>query len=132
MRLINLHPNRGGTLALGVLPFIILLVAYLLGSNARLAENADDKLLPAPSTLVATLHSYAMEEDQRSGAVLWWLDTFASLRRIGIALGISAAIGLSVGLAIGAVPVVRALFAPFVTVLSMIPPLAVVHRHGTR
>jgi NitT/TauT family transport system permease protein len=124
-RLVNLHPNRGGAVFLAALPFLLLIAAYLLGSNARLEANPDDKLLPAMSTLVDTVHSYAFEEDKRSGEVLLWLDTWASLRRILIALGISAAIGLTVGLAIGAIPYVRALAAPFVAAVSMIPPLAI-------
>jgi NitT/TauT family transport system permease protein len=124
-RLINLQPGRGGTLALGVLPFLILIASYLLGSSARLAENAEDKLLPAPSSFVDTIRSYAFEEDVRSGRVLWWLDTAASLKRLAIALAISAALGLAFGLAIGAVPYVRATLGPFVAALSMIPPLAI-------
>ena len=124
-RLINVRPRPGGALALGVLPFLLLLFAYLLGSNARLADNPDDKLLPAPSSLAETVRSYAFDEDRRSGQVLWWLDTWASLKRISIALGISAAFGLAGGLAIGAVPYVRAMFAPFIAALSMIPPLAI-------
>jgi len=125
MRLINLHPSRSGALALGLLPFLILLFAYVLGSNARLADNPDDKLLPAGKTLVASIRSYALEEDRRSGDVLLWADTAASMQRILLALGISAAIGMSIGLAIGAVPYVRSVLAPFVAAISMIPPLAV-------
>lgn len=124
-RLVNLQPNRGGTLALGVLPFLILIAAYLLGSNARLAVNPDDKLLPAFSTLTETVHDYAFEEDTRSGQVLLWVDTGASLKRLFIALAISAMIGLAAGLTIGSIPYVRALMAPFVAVVSMIPPLAI-------
>ncbi|MFL6619356.1 MAG: ABC transporter permease, partial [Povalibacter sp.] len=103
-RLVNLHPNRGAAVFLAALPFLILIAAYLLGSNARLEANAGDKLLPSFSTLADTIHTYAFEEDKRSGEVLLWLDTWASLKRILIALGVSAAIGLSVGLAIGAIP----------------------------
>src|SRR3990170_8770964 len=108
-RLVNLHPTRGGALALGALPFLILIAAYLFGSAARLAENPDDKLLPAPSAFVDTLRSYAFEEDRRSGEVLWWLDTAASLKRLLAALAISAFIGIVAGLAIGAVPYIRSL-----------------------
>lgn len=124
-RLVNLHPNRGGTVFLAVLPFLLLVVAYLLGSNARLEANPDDKLLPSVSTLIDTIHAYAFEEDKRSGEVLLWLDTWASLKRILTALAISAGLGLGTGLAIGAIPYVRALAAPFVAALSMIPPLAI-------
>jgi NitT/TauT family transport system permease protein len=125
MRLVNLHPRRGGAIALAVLPFIVLMAAYLLGSNARLAANPEDKLLPSPATLLESIRGYAFEEDVRSGEVLLWLDTQASLKRLAIALSISAAIGIACGLAIGAIPYLRALFASFVTAVSMIPPLAV-------
>jgi NitT/TauT family transport system permease protein len=124
-RLVNLQPNKRSAIALGVLPFIILAISYVLGSNARLHENPDDKLLPAPSTLVETLNRYALEEDRRSGQRLWWNDTWASMQRLLSALAISAAIGLSFGLTIGAVPYVRSLLAPFVAAVSMIPPLAI-------
>ncbi|MGE0113460.1 MAG: ABC transporter permease [Steroidobacteraceae bacterium] len=124
-RLINLHPRRGSALALGVLPFILLFLAYLFSSSLRLAENADDKLLPALSSILGTVRQYAFEEDARSGRVLLWLDTFASLKRIGMALGISAAVALLVGLAIGIIPLLRATFGSFITVISMIPPLAI-------
>jgi len=124
-RLINLHPRRSSALALSALPFILLVLAYLFGSHLRLAENPDDKLLPALGDLYDTIKQYAFDEDLRSGAVLLWLDTFASLKRIGIALGISAVTALIVGLAIGIVPLLRATFGTFITVISMIPPLAV-------
>jgi len=124
-RLVNLRPNRGGALALGVLPFLLLLAAYLLGSNARLADNPDDKLLPSMSSIGTTLHQYALEEDRRSGDVLLLVDTIASLKRIGLALAISAAIGVTFGLAVGAIPYLRAILAPFIGAIAMIPPLAI-------
>jgi len=125
VRLVNRHPTRGPAVALGLLPFILLVFAYLVASHVRQAANPNDKLLPTPATLAATLHSYAAEEDVRSGEILFWLDTVASLERLFTALLLSASIGLALGLAIGAVPLVRAVLAPFVAALSMIPPLAV-------
>jgi NitT/TauT family transport system permease protein len=125
MRVVNRHPGRGAGWLLGVAPFIALLCAYLIGSHIRTAENPDDKLLPTPATIASTLHSYVAEEDVRSGEILFWVDTVASLKRIAIALTLSASIGLIVGLAIGAVPVVRAMLAPFVGAVAMIPPLAI-------
>jgi len=124
-RLINLHPNRGASALLCALPFILVIMAYLVSSNARLAENPGDKLLPAPATIAATLHSYAFEEDERSGDYLFWDDTWASLKRLGLALTISASAGLLLGLAIGVLPYLRATLAPFVAAISLIPPLAV-------
>jgi NitT/TauT family transport system permease protein len=67
----------------------------------------------------------AFEEDRRSGDVLLWLDTGASLQRLAIALAISATIGLLIGIAIGLIPYMRATFASLVAALAMIPPLAI-------
>jgi len=125
MRLVNFHPSSRSALALGALPFLILVLAYLLGSNLRLAANADEKLLPAPSSIASSIKEYATQEDARSGEVLLWFDTFASLKRIGAALAISAAIGLVLGIVIGTLPVLSATLGGFVTIVSMIPPLAV-------
>jgi len=110
---------------LSLLPFILVVCAYLFYSHARLAENPGDKLLPAPSTIASTIHQYAFEEDERSGDVLWWTDTWASLKRLLAALAISACMGLSFGLAIGVLPYLRATIAPFVAAISLIPPLAI-------
>jgi NitT/TauT family transport system permease protein len=82
-------------------------------------------LLPAFATLGASIHQLAFEEDQRSGDVLLWLDTGASLQRLGLALALSSMIGLTLGIALGVIPFVRATLASLVAVLSMIPPLAV-------
>jgi NitT/TauT family transport system permease protein len=124
-RLINQRPGRGGTVVLSSLPFILIVCAYLFYSHARLQENPGDKLLPAPATIAATIHQYALEEDERSGDYLWWTDTLASLVRLLTALAISAAAGLLLGLAIGVIPYLRATLAPFVAAVSLIPPLAI-------
>jgi NitT/TauT family transport system permease protein len=124
-RLINQRPGRGGAILLSLMPFILVICAYLFFSHARLAQNPGDKLLPAPSTIGSTIHRYAFEEDERSGDILWWTDTWASLERLLAALTISACIGLSFGLAIGVLPYLRATVAPFVAAISLIPPLAI-------
>jgi NitT/TauT family transport system permease protein len=124
-RLINQQPGRGGALLLSALPFILAVAAYLYCSNARLAENPGDKLLPAPATIAATIHQFALEEDERSGEYLLWNDTRASLERLLTALAISAFIGVTLGVAIGILPYVRHTLAPFVAAVSLIPPLAI-------
>jgi NitT/TauT family transport system permease protein len=124
-RLINQRPGRGGAILLSLMPFILVICAYLFFSHARLAENPGDKLLPAPSTIGSTIHRYAFEVDERSGDILWWTDTWASLERLLAALTISACIGLSFGLAIGVLPYLRVTVAPFVAAISLIPPLAI-------
>jgi NitT/TauT family transport system permease protein len=124
-RLLNQRPGRGGALLLSMMPFILVVCAYLYYSHARLLLNPGDKLLPAPATIAATMHQYAFEEDERSGDRLLWTDTKASLMRLLTALAISAAAGLGLGLAIGVLPYLRATVAPFVAAVSLIPPLAV-------
>ncbi len=124
-RLFNRQPGRALSITLAALPFVLLIAAYLWGSQARLALNPDDKLLPAPASFVAAIHDYAFAEDPRSGDVLLWTDTGASLMRLGIALAVSAALGLSLGVALGVLPYVRAAVAPLLATVAMIPPLAV-------
>src|ERR1700682_3620931 len=124
-RLINQQHGRAGTLLLSAMPFILVIAAYLYYSNARLAENPGDKLLPAPATIAATIHRLAFEEDERSGEYLLWNDTRASLQRLLTALAISALIGVSLGVAIGVLPYLRVTLAPFVAAVSLIPPLAI-------
>jgi NitT/TauT family transport system permease protein len=108
-----------------MLPFILVICAYLFYSHARLTNNPGDKLLPAPSTIASTMHRYVFEEDERSGDRLFWTDTRASLQRLLIGLAISAVFGLCLGLAIGVVPYLRATISPFVAAVSLIPPLAI-------
>ncbi len=124
MRLINVKPSRPLAVFLMLLPFVAVFVAYAIGSETRLAANPSDKLLPAPSTVWETAVRLTTEPDRRSGRILFWHDTWASLQRLALGVGISAFIGLIFGLAIGLLPLIRSLLAQFVAVLSMIPPLA--------
>jgi NitT/TauT family transport system permease protein len=125
MRLINRHPDRGGRLLLILLPFALLLFAYFTGSAARLAENPNDKLLPGAAQMVDAVQRLAFTEDKRSGGYLFWQDTASSLGRLGLGIGIAALSGLCLGIAAGTLPLLRAPLSPLLTVLSMIPPLAI-------
>lgn len=124
-RLINQRPSERVGLVLAALPFVLLVLVYLTASNARLAENPKDKLLPAPSSFVTAMQSMAFEPDQRSGNYLFWADTAASLRRLALGAGLATLIGLSMGLAVGLFPYAGRTLDPFVAVLCMIPPFAV-------
>jgi NitT/TauT family transport system permease protein len=124
MRWINLKPSRGAQLCLVLLPFVILFAAYCFGSVTRLAANPNDKLLPGLAGFVDAIQRMAFVPDPRSGDILLWSDTKASLFRIFAGVGISTLMALVVGLAIGMLPYVRSLLAPFVAVISMVPPLA--------
>ncbi|SPJ24085.1 ABC transporter permease [Palleronia abyssalis] len=124
MRLINRRPARPTAVLLAALPFVAVMVAYWVGSEIRLAANPADKLLPAPETVATTARRLFTEGDRRSGEILLWSDTWASLRRLGIGVGIAAALSTIIGVAIGMLPYARRTLSDFVAVLSMVPPLA--------
>ncbi|MFN8640208.1 MAG: ABC transporter permease subunit [Candidatus Binatia bacterium] len=123
-RLINRRLSRLGLVTLGLAPFLLLLALYAGGSAARRAENADDKLLPGAAAFAAAVQRMAIEPDARTGQVLLWADTAASLRRLGIGLLVATALGLIVGVATGLIPYVRAGLSPLVAIASMVPPMA--------
>lgn len=125
MRLINQRPGVALSAALTALPFLLVFLAYAIGSEIRLAENPADKLLPAPSKIAETAQRLFTEPDRRSEKILLWHDTGASLARLAAGVSIAAGLATVFGLLIGLLPHVRAALAGFVAVVSMIPPLAV-------
>lgn len=124
-RIINWQPSRAGAILLGVVPFILLVVLYLIFSDLRLAANPNDKLLPSPARIWDTVLRLAVEEDRRSGAILLWRDTGASLIRLFVGLGAATLAGLCVGIATGLIPYMRSTFGPLIAIVSMVPPMAV-------
>jgi NitT/TauT family transport system permease protein len=124
MRLINRRPNTGAARILAALPFALVIAAYLIGSAVRRAENPADKLLPSVASIVDAIDRMAFQIDQRTGDVLMWVDTTASLSRIVIALAIATIVSLVLSIVIGLLPYFRSLFGNFVAVASMVPPLA--------
>lgn len=124
MRFINRVPGPALRRVLGVLPFLLVAALYLAGSEARLAANPDDKLLPAPSTMSDSMARMAFEPDRRKGTYLLWADTASSLRRLALGVAIAATLGLVVGLLSGALPLVSAGVSPLLTTLSLVPTLA--------
>ena len=124
MRAINLKPSMTWRIALASLPFLLLLLAYIIGSEARLAANPNDKLLPSFKSMGEALAQYALHADPRTGVYLMWSDTLASLSRLLSALAISTAIALVAGVVVGLLPIAGASFGPVIAVASMVPPLA--------
>jgi len=110
---------------LATLPFLLLAAAYLAASDARLAANPNDKLLPSLASFADAIERLAFVPDPRKGTYILWDDTFASLLRLGLGLAAATGIGLVAGVAIGLLPLARSTFAPVVAVLSVVPPLAV-------
>jgi len=124
-RLLNARPRGGGQALLGLLPILGLILLYLLVASARHAENPRDKITPIPSAMAAAVQIMAFEADPRTGEVPMVADTKASLRRLGIAIGLSAITTLVLGLMIGLLPYVRAGLGPLVATISVIPPIAI-------
>ena len=124
-RIINRHPGRGGTLFWGAAPFLLAIIVYAVFSALRLAENPGDKLLPGLNAFGAAIHRMAIAEDPRTGEILLWADTLSSLRRLGIGLAAATALGLLFGIGTGLIPYIRAGLSPFIAIVSMIPPMAV-------
>ncbi|HEX8588598.1 ABC transporter permease [Pseudomonas sp.] len=125
MRLINRRPDRASRLILVLLPFALLLFAYFTGSATRLTENPNDKLLPSAVQMADAIKRVAFVPDQRTGEYILWQDTGASLQRLAIGLAISAVVGLCLGIASGVLPLFSAPLSPLLTVVSMVPPLAI-------
>ncbi|MBW4331819.1 ABC transporter permease [Stakelama sp. CBK3Z-3] len=124
MRLVNIRPGRATSLVLGILPVAALVFVYVLASASRHAINPGDRILPTPAAMVSAMHTLMFVPDPMTGRLTLWADTLASLQRLCLGLAISTLSALIVGLALGLVPLVRALFGPLVTIIALIPPIA--------
>jgi NitT/TauT family transport system permease protein len=125
VRLVNARPGRGAAVVLGALPIVAIAAVYLAASAQRLAENPNDKLLPSPAQMGRAFLALATEPEKRSGDILLWTDTAASLWRLGLGMGVATLLALVLGIAIGFIPRVRATLGPSVALVAVIPPLAV-------
>ena len=123
-RLINLTPSKPLRLLLGILPFALLLVVYLVASDARLAENTNDKLLPSFAQMGDPISNLAFEPSKRSGEYLFWQDTLSSLYRLSLGIFIAAVLGFTIGILTGAIPTIYSPIAPLLSVISLVPPMA--------
>ncbi len=124
-RWINKQPAPVVRAFLGILPFVLILMLYQLGSVERKAVNPNDKLLPSFSEFQSAIERVAFEPNKRSGKYIFWEDTLSSVKRIVMGIAIAASIGLVVGLLTGAIPLLGANLNPLVTAISLVPPMAI-------
>ncbi len=126
-RFFGVHARPGKRLGtiLAILPFLLLLAVYMLASDLRHKDNPNDKLLPSISQMGAAVQQMAFTKDVRSGNYLMLQDTMSSLRRLLIGVLLAAFAGLLLGLNLGLFPGFNAMLNPFITFISMIPPLAI-------
>lgn len=122
---IHARPSNGLRWLLAALPFLMLGLIYSIASDFRHRSNPDDKLLPTVTQMSDAVQTMAFTRDQRSGQFLMLKDTLSSLRRLAIGLLLAALVGLLLGLNMGLFPGMQALTGPFITFISMIPPLAI-------
>ncbi len=118
-------PSKMLSIILSLLPFLTLIIIYSVASDIRLNENPSDKLLPSLTQMYDAIVRMATVPDRRSGELLLISDTLASLKRLLFGVGLGAVCGLLIGLNIGVFPGLRNLLRPFVTFLSIIPPLTI-------
>ena len=123
-RLINQVPSKGTNIFLGLLPFLLIAVVYISSSNARLAENPNDKLLPSIEKSIDSMSKMAFEKSKRSGEYILLNDTLASLKRLAMGVATSAVFALCIGIAIGVVPYVTSSLSPLIWFFSLIPTMA--------
>lgn len=116
---IHANPGRWNWL-LALLPFVILIAAYMYSSHQRLAENPDDKLLPSISQMVDSVDRLAFTPSRRTGEYTMVNDTLVSLQRLAIGLGLAALCGFLWGLNMGIFPGLSGLFNPLTVFLSNI------------
>jgi len=125
---VTVSTDRRDTLlrwTLGLLPFVLLAAVYLWASHLRLEVNPDDKLLPSLPRMWDAMWPLIFEPDPRTGDYVFLGDTWASLRRIGIAVFFASAAGLFIGVNMGLQRRVKETFGPFLTFVSLVPPLAI-------
>jgi len=124
-RLLNVRPGPRATLLMGAVPLFLAIFAYVVISGAQHAANPSEKILPTVQAMGDQIVALAFQPDPQTGAYVLWQDTGASLARLGVGLAIATLSSLLVGLVLGLLPAMRAALGPFVAVLSVIPPIAI-------
>lgn len=124
-RIVDIRPNRTGRLLAGVVPIALIVALYVMASLARHADNPADKVLPTFGAMADAMARLATTIDPTTGKITLLSDTIASLTRLGAGLALATVSSLVLGLVIGVVPLARAALGPVVTVIAVIPPLAV-------
>jgi NitT/TauT family transport system permease protein len=125
MRLVNIRPSRGPRILIGAVPLAIALVVYAIFSAARAEANPHDKVLPTFIAMAEAAWRLFTQVDPRTGEITALADTSASLWRLDLGVGIATLSTLVIGIALGVVPLVRAALGPIITVIAVIPPIAV-------
>ena len=125
MRLINRKPGRLTGFLLAATPFAAMLGAYAIASHYRRLDNPADKLLPSLEQMIGTFLRMATQPDRRTGDLILWVDTLDSLWRLGIGMAVATVFALVIGVLIGFIPHIRAALSPWISAISLIPPITI-------
>lgn len=118
-------------LALGLLPFVLVILAYWWGAhhlrdlaaNAASGEaTASPKLMPLASEMWEGFKRLAINPDFK-GQLRLWLDTLASVQRFAMGMIVVAFGGIILGLYMGTFPIISIVFHRFFVFLDKIPPM---------
>lgn len=118
-------PSKAFRFFLASILFVLVLGIYLTASHIRHRDNPQDKILPTLTQMGNAVYRMAFIEDERTGEYLMLTDTLSSLKRIITGIAAASLLGLIIGINMGLFPGIDAFGAPFITVVSIIPPLAV-------
>ena len=95
----GLHARPGMVFGriLGLLPVAVLVGLYMYVSHVRHLVNPDDKLMPSLRQMSDAMKNIITVPDKRSGKNLFVEDTKASLKRLGMGIGIAAVVVIALG-----------------------------------
>ena len=122
---LHARPPKFTKIILAAIPFIICIAAYTTISQIRHMENPQDKILPTFSQMGKAVERMAFSEDPKTGKYLMLNDTLSSMRRLLTGIIIASLLGLLIGLNMGLYRGFESLTNIFITVISIIPPLAI-------
>ncbi len=110
-------------IVLGVVPIVLLVAVYAYFSHQRHLENPLDRLMPGLDQLKDGIHGITTP-NKRTEEIWLIKDTLASLERLAKGMGAGLSIAIVLGVLMGIFSTVRGLFAPLMTALAKVPPLA--------
>lgn len=124
-RIITMRPGVRARWLAGAIPILLLILAYAVSAALRHADNPADKVLPTLGAMASAFWRMATTPDPVSDQITLVADTLASLTRLGAGLALATGSALVLGLLLGVVPWARAVLGPVITVIAVIPPIAV-------
>lgn len=110
---------------LGAIPFVVIILLYMLGAYIYQQNNPDGKYFPSVSKIITKTFHLIFSKDAITEEYLFFYDTFYSLTRLFVGIIFSLIITLLIAIPLGVIPFVSTLFYPVVIFVSIIPPLVV-------